>query len=96
MLLVFSILPATVLFLAVTGNWHHGLLNLKWVMTVSTAVILLDIRGRADWTWYVVFLALLVAFNPFVPIRPLVHVWVMVEIAAGICFIVSALVLWRA
>lgn len=50
---------------------------MSWVVTVSTAIVLCDIRGRADRTWHLILLAVLVAFNPFVPIRVVANVRVI-------------------
>jgi hypothetical protein len=95
MVLVFSALPAIVLFLAITGHWHYGLLNLKWIVLVSGAVVFLSVRGRGGWLWYLPLLAILVVFYPFVPIPHLARYWKGVELGTAVCFVASALVLWR-
>ncbi len=85
-----SIIPAVILLLAATRHWPYGVSELRWVVAVCAALLLLINRSRADRLWQVILLIVLIVFNPLVPLHVSAHAWTLLEFAGATCFIAAA------
>ena len=65
-----SLVPAILLFLAAVGQWQYGLASeFRWVVGACTLLLILTALRRDSFGWLVVLLITFVLYNPLVPIR---------------------------
>lgn len=85
-----SLMPAAMLLLAVSGHRRGNFLLLRLVVSLGAALLALIAHKQnvAGWLW--ALLAILVLFNPLVPIHLRRDVWRVIDLAAAGVFVAVA------
>lgn len=87
--LIPAVIAAPMLFVAVANLPYDYFILLRWVVTVCAVIILYAALEKEDNTWMVIMGAVAILFNPIWPVHLTKSIWIPIDIAAGILFIVS-------
>jgi len=85
-LIVASLIPTGMLLLAVSGRWRYGFYVLLRCIVSGCAAYLASIAHDQDArAWMLIMLAIVVLFNPLIPVRLRRDTWLVIDlVAAGI------------
>jgi len=69
-MILISLVPAILLFLAAVGHWQYGLAGqFRWAVGALTFLLTLTALRRESAGWLVILIIIFVIYNPVVPIR---------------------------
>ena len=86
-----SLIPATMLLLALSGHRRCFFVFLRLVVSIDAAVLALTAHGQdaTGWTW--VMIGVLVLFRPLLPIHLPRNIWRIVDVMVAGVFVTAAL-----
>jgi len=85
-MLITSLVSAVTLFLAAIGHWDYGLfLPFRLLVCACAGLLLGAAWSRQAVGWQVVLMAILLLFNPIVPVRLTTDALVLLDLAASVC-----------
>jgi TRAP-type uncharacterized transport system fused permease subunit len=69
-MILISLVPAILLFLAAVGHWQYGLASqFRWAVGALTILLTLTALRRGSTGWLLILIIIFVIYNPFLPIR---------------------------
>jgi hypothetical protein len=87
--LIPAVIAALMLFAAVANLPYDYFILLRWIVTVCAAIIFYAALEKEDNTWMIIMGAIAILFNPIWPVHLTKTIWIPIDIAAGILFIIS-------
>jgi TRAP-type uncharacterized transport system fused permease subunit len=69
-MILISLVPAILLFLAAVGHWQYGLASqFRWAVGALTFLLTLTALRRESAGWLVILIIIFVIYNPLVPVH---------------------------
>lgn len=86
-----SIIAGVLLILAIPTGWPYDFyIILRWVISVSSAIVAYGFYKSKLQAWTFVFGALVFLFNPILPVYLSKSSWVLIDLIAAILFFIAA------